>query len=437
MDKRELTEFQQACSEEIVGRIVKGERRIILSLASGVGVNNVILNVIDRIGVYGQSILVVYGNREQADAYKPLLQASDRAHVEIIDFSTMVEKQPQPDILFLMGASEHPDEKVSEYLEKSNALIISFVSSHQAKSGCTYIAKDSEKGQEYILHFENSDKTINNNINRTKMISRINRYRYWLQLVEKQRCAMEAELNSSDERVREYAVSEFVRQASEEMNSSEKELLPGVDVERNTDELRELLSEDVWDKKLSEESKKCLTTAKSTFDMMGMLQQQNSVDYSGVCILITKAVDLEVSKRLYRKYVNYLERRFPKQTDLGRWPYSLLNDGRTAVIQEEKFTLGTVEHVVGINSVGDVVNDYVYRLFKDFARENLYIRELTHGEMVIRIKKLVECIEKIRTDYRNRCAHREGIDYITAKECIDYTIETYKKLKEMLEYMKD
>ena len=49
---------------------------------------------------------------------------------------------------------------------------------------------------------------------------------------------------------------------------------------------------------------------------------------------------------------------------------------------------------------------------------------------------MVKYVEKVREDYRNPSAHREKIDLVTAEACMDYMLETYKKLKEILEDMR-
>ncbi|MBR5973957.1 MAG: hypothetical protein IK020_02125 [Clostridiales bacterium] len=255
--------------------------------------------------------------------------------------------------------------------------------------------------------------------------------------IELERKAMSKELNSSDEMVRERAISAFEKKVSDRVLVLLKDLFAKLDSERSIEILKGYISDEIWENKLSEETKTCLITAKTTFDVMSAPKKVQFSDYSGVCLLVTKSVDIEVSKRLFRQYVNYLEERFPLHSHADRWPRNLLTSDQTSVIQDKDFTLGTVAYIVGIDKDGAVKNNYVYRLFMEYARDALYVRDMTDEERTQRVRKLVECVEKIRTDFRNPAAHREGIQFVTAKECMDYTIETYKKLREILECMSE
>lgn len=184
----------------------------------------------------------------------------------------------------------------------------------------------------------------------------------------------------------------------------------------------------VWDK-LCKESQNCLITAKIEFQSM-VNTGDASLDYSGVCILASKALDIEMSKRFFHNYVLYL-RRTCEQT---HWPNSLLDkDGN--LLTDDKFTLGSVRHAVGIDAKGTIKNRYVYRMFLQYANAELYDSSFPRSEVDNHLKKCIESVETVREKFRNPAAHRMSLNQVTAKECFDYLVDTYKKLKEILEVM--
>lgn len=75
-------------------------------------------------------------------------------------------------------------------------------------------------------------------------------------------------------------------------------------------------------------------------------------------------------------------------------------------------------------------------MFKKFAKEELYLPMILYEECEQKIKNIVKYVEKVRVDYRNPAAHRHSLDAVSAEACMGYIIETYKKLKEILEDMK-
>ena len=81
--------------------------------------------------------------------------------------------------------------------------------------------------------------------------------------------------------------------------------------------LRGEFGSSIWNR-LKEESKKFLITAKSMFSSMSNKKDGALYEYSGVCMLVTKSLELEVTRRFLSSYKDYLklkyddESRFPK-----------------------------------------------------------------------------------------------------------------------------
>lgn len=198
--------------------------------------------------------------------------------------------------------------------------------------------------------------------------------------------------------------------------------------------LKRSFGDDAW-KKLSPNSQNYLTTAKFTYSQM---RSSERMDYSGVCLLVTKALELELSTRFRKKFLEYL-----KDKDLDEYPPSLINKKYNRPIYKNEFTLGTAVHLFGFvpksqmknikqndieeyNKNHSITTDYTrQRLFKNFSDDEKKIRET--------LLKYGEYVEAIRVDYRNPAAHTNKLTKINADECFEFVLDSEKVLREMLD----
>ena len=200
--------------------------------------------------------------------------------------------------------------------------------------------------------------------------------------------------------------------------------------------LKRSFGNEAWEK-LSEDSKNYLTTAKFTYSQM---RSSNIMDYSGVCLLVTKALELELSTRFRENFLDYL-----KDKDFDEYPPALLNKkyGRPREIKKTDFTLGTAVHLFGFVPKSQMKNltkktiaeyeknhsittDYTkQRLFKNFSDDEEKIRET--------LLKYGSYVEDIRVDYRNPAAHTNKLGIIDADECFRFVLDSEKVLREMLD----
>lgn len=254
--------------------------------------------------------------------------------------------------------------------------------------------------------------------------------------IERLREELKDDFYNSDGSINEVVMSQFETAVAESVVRCTRHVLTLENRDIYVDILKDLVSEDVWENKLCEESKSFLITAKMNYEAMMGMENKEELEYSGVCLLVTKALDVEISRRIYDGYVDYLKKKFPCSNSLNSWPNTMLNKEHSDVLESKDFTLGTVKFAVGINEHGSVVNNYVYRIFKQYAKDELYNRSVSDSVRLEKIKNMVSSVEKVRVDYRNPSAHRNALDYITAEACMDYMLETYKKLKEILEDMR-
>lgn len=192
------------------------------------------------------------------------------------------------------------------------------------------------------------------------------------------------------------------------------------------------LSKTVWYERLSERSRTYLISAMMTYDTLNSIQNNDNLDYSGVCLQITKVLDEELSDRFYTKYKDYLTTKYP----LDRWPDAMKSKDGKAILATDEFTLGTIAYVMGTNASHTMGRGYASNIMREFARNNLYPLVMTDEEIDQHLSDIVICAEKTRKDYRNPAAHREAISYISATECIEYLIEQTKMLRTILESMR-
>lgn len=192
------------------------------------------------------------------------------------------------------------------------------------------------------------------------------------------------------------------------------------------------LGERVWNELLTARSRTYLISAMMTFDSMNKLTDHSSLDYSGVCLQVTKVLDEEMAARFYTLYKRYLYKNYL----LDNWPRAMKTKHGDEPLPSNDFTIGSIAHVIGVGVRGRIYDPTAYEQVQGFAKKCLYKEGMTDQEIRDHLIKCVECAEKTRKDYRNPAAHREAMSYISAKECIDYLIEQTKMLKQVLQDMK-
>ena len=192
------------------------------------------------------------------------------------------------------------------------------------------------------------------------------------------------------------------------------------------------LGERVWKELLSTRSRTYLISAMMTFDSMNKLTDRDAVDYSGVCLQVTKVLDEEMAARFYTLYKRYLYKKYL----LDDWPQAMKTKYGDEPLPSNDFTIGSIAHVIGVGVRGRIYDSTAFEQVQGFAKDCLYKDGMSDQDIRDHLTKCVECAEKTRKDYRNPAAHREAMSYISAKECIDYLIEQTKMIKQILQDMK-
>lgn len=237
---------------------------------------------------------------------------------------------------------------------------------------------------------------------------------------------------TSDPDEREKLESTFQNEVSELLVSVTSNMMTLTNRENYEKILVDHLGEEVWNRQLSDRSRNYLFSAMMTFDSMNKLSDRDTLDYSGVCLQVTKVLDEELTARFYTQYKRFLY----KTCLLDDWPQAMKSKYGDEPLEIINFTLGTIPYVFGVGVNGRIYDSVAFGLVQRFAKACLYKEGLSDQDIRNRLVSCVACAEKTRKDYRNPAAHREAMPYISARECIDYLIEQTKMLKQVLQDMK-
>ena len=156
------------------------------------------------------------------------------------------------------------------------------------------------------------------------------------------------------------------------------------------------------------------------------------VDYSGVCLLVTKTLELEMCKRFYINFLNYLDDNYNKNYSI--YPTGLLYKNK-GPLKPEKFNLGRIAFILCLKN-DKFNNNQQKRNNKDklieYCKSNLFT-DYDENKIDGTLIDYAYSIEEIRTKYRNPSAHTNEIKRTDAKDCFDLVLDVEKLLKKMLD----
>ncbi len=201
--------------------------------------------------------------------------------------------------------------------------------------------------------------------------------------------------------------------------------------EAEKEKLIHSLGDSAWNK-LDPSSQNFLITAKVTFNHL--ITINNSIDYSGVCLLVTKAIEVEMSNRFCRDYLTYLKATYPGKANYCEYPTMLLNKYEKP-IRPKDFTLGSVAYVLCYNISEDLSEDQINknhdRLIEFVSKKLMAGIDIKIIEQ--RLEMIAQGVEDVRRDYRNPSAHTNKLQSINAKQCFDLVLDVEKLLKAILD----
>lgn len=198
--------------------------------------------------------------------------------------------------------------------------------------------------------------------------------------------------------------------------------------------IEEALGTSAWNK-LDESSKEFLVTAKVTYNSYQKIS--GTVDYSGVCLLVTKAIEVEMSNRFCRDYMAFMKSKYPGRKNLVAHIPTVLCNKFGGPIKPKDFTLGSVIYVLGVEIDSNASADEAAKIkdcIRDFVRTKLMIGK-SDAEIDTALDVIGRNVDDIRNDYRNPSAHTNQLQKINAKECFDLVLDVTKVLKTILDLL--
>ena len=194
---------------------------------------------------------------------------------------------------------------------------------------------------------------------------------------------------------------------------------------------RSALGDYAWGR-LSKESRVWILSAIMSYDHLKDYNQL--LDFSGVCVEISKACEKELTYRFYEQFIVFLCEKYGNNF-IKKLPYECLETDKDGKIVYQikdpvHVTLGSIRFITGIDTKGNITSQYGWNEFEDYAKTELLVNTDNIKEQVV--NQLI-AINKIKNDYRNRSAHKEAMSVIDAKECIEYVVSVSRKLGEFLD----
>lgn len=263
--------------------------------------------------------------------------------------------------------------------------------------------------------------------------------------IVQERHNLAAMLSCDDENTREVAEKKFQDIVANSINNIINSSLPNYNKKSVEDDLIIKFTGNVWNR-LDNASKSFLVSAKCFYNSISQMEDYQSLDFSGVCLLVTKAVEVEAFNRFFVSYKTYLAKCY---YSISKWPYSMQKKDSKGhatgeIMPDSEFTLGSVVSIAGYkrnfdhdnNIIGfSIKNKYEMTAFKKYA-ENVLLLPSYKRKSSEEIRKYLHFIEKVRVDYRNPAAHKNSLSIISANECLSYVVDVQKMLMKMINTMK-
>lgn len=247
------------------------------------------------------------------------------------------------------------------------------------------------------------------------------------------------ELNSQDLEIRERARIAIEKNITDRITKITKNTLTIAAKENIEAELMDELGP-VW-RRLDDSAKNFLVTGVANYHMLCNYHKRHydlNIDFSGVCLLFCKALELELWHRIISKYRVFLSKHIGK--DGNGWPSPMLvNRGvnQCKTITKDDYTLGSTKYILGYYKDYNINNKY-YSVFCNFifsARYELY-KPISPREIEDHLVLVAKLTDTITDTYRNKAAHKTAIDYTTATSCKEFMLEVEHAFKLIFEKLK-
>lgn len=191
--------------------------------------------------------------------------------------------------------------------------------------------------------------------------------------------------------------------------------------------------EPAWNK-MDESSQNFLITSKVTFEKF--ISMADVVDFSGVCLLVTSALENELTKRFCTGFIAFLEEKY--QNNYEKFPPALLSrySKKCKPTNAKHFEIGSTLCIFNpCNPDWKLTKEQqecTQQELLDYAKNRL-MKKCPEEKILSTFEKYAGTINDIRIKYRNKAAHTDALTRTDAKECFDLVIDVTKFLREMLD----
>lgn len=206
-------------------------------------------------------------------------------------------------------------------------------------------------------------------------------------------------------------------------------------------ELKQLF-DPIWDR-LDPRTQRELFSAKMSYQLLAQKECGNDIDFSGVCTLASKAMEVECEKYFYKRFRQYIFEQTPEKRRDAQFveALSLTPEAAKQSKQRGGFTLGSVQHILKPRYDREKGESEPYKRYMavltSYARERLFSpgvgADLMDDQQIRNILwKYVDYVNTVKNQYRNPSVHKELVSQQSALSCLDYVVDVEKKLKEMV-----
>ncbi|SFW55962.1 DUF4776 domain-containing protein [Selenomonas ruminantium] len=318
-------------------------------------------------------------------------------------------------------------ETLNEILKRQNSKL-----NDDIKEGINYVRKEQGKVHKDIkCGFSNVTKgqeEIRKGID--KISARIDTISESLKVYKK--ITDERIANAYSQEEREYFINEFTNQVIDKIEACFKNQRDSNRYKSEENNLKFIFGNE-WGK-LSDTSKKSLITAKILFNDMSM--SEKSMDYSGVCILVAKAFEIELKDRFFSQFISYLE--IKHGNDYSKWPFVLIKDGKRKPKESYEFTLGSVVPLFCIKK-GKKISSSTFNVSKKAIQcycEEVLFTSKSKKDIDASLIELAQNINIVREKYRNPAAHTRALAREDAQQCFNDIVDMEQMLINFLKMCK-
>lgn len=206
-------------------------------------------------------------------------------------------------------------------------------------------------------------------------------------------------------------------------------------------ELKQLF-DPIWDR-LDPRTQRELFSAKMSYQLLAQKECGNDIDFSGVCTLASKAMEVECEKYFYKRFQQYIFEQTPEKRRDAQFveALSLTPEAEKQSKQRGGFTLGSVQHILKPRNDREKGEFEPYKRYMavltSYARERLFSpgvgADLMDDQQIRNVLwKYVDYVNTVKNQYRNPSVHKELVSQQSALSCLDYVVDVEKKLKEMV-----